>query len=254
MAGKSTYLRQVALICILAQIGSFVPAQQANLGIVDKIFTRIGSGDNLAGGESTFMVEMRETAHILNQFTQRSLIILDEVGRGTSTYDGISIAKAVVEYLNLPRIQKGAGPKVLFATHYFELTNLAQTSEGITNFNIEVKEWQGEVIFLHKIIPGAADRSYGIHVAKLAGLPDLVIKKASKTLIELETKSSLSGNKIENNSPQLNLNYIPMQANTNTSFLADIMLELKSIDLENITPIEAFKYLLELKNRLTKEE
>ena len=254
MAGKSTYLRQVALICILAQIGSFVPAQQANLGIVDKIFTRIGSGDNLAGGESTFMVEMRETAHILNQFTQRSLIILDEVGRGTSTYDGISIAKAVVEYLNLPRIQKGAGPKVLFATHYFELTNLAQTSEGITNFNIEVKEWQGEVIFLHKIIPGAADRSYGIHVAKLAGLPELVIKKASKTLIELETKSPLSENKIRNNTPQLDLNYTPMEANANTSFLTDIMLELKKIDLENITPIEAFKYLLDIKNRLTKEE
>lgn len=254
MAGKSTYLRQVALICILAQIGSFVPAQQANLSIVDKIFTRIGSGDNLAGGESTFMVEMRETAHILNQFTQRSLIILDEVGRGTSTYDGISIAKAVVEYLNLPRIKNGAGPKVLFATHYFELTNMAQTQEGITNFNIEVKEWQGEVIFLHKIIPGAADRSYGIHVAKLAGLPDLVIKKASKTLAELETKLPLSENNIGNNSPQLSLNYKPIQVKENTSFLSDIMLELKSIDLENITPIEAFKYLLELKNRLTKEE
>ena len=252
MAGKSTYLRQVALICILAQIGSFVPAQQANLSIVDKIFTRIGSGDNLAGGESTFMVEMRETAHILNQFTQKSLIILDEVGRGTSTYDGISIAKAVVEYLNLPRIKNGAGPKVLFATHYFELTNMAQTNEGITNFNIEVKEWQGEVIFLHKIIPGAADRSYGIHVAKLAGLPDLVIKKASKTLAELETKLPLSEKNIGNNSPQLSLNYKPMQVKENTSFLPDIMLELKSMDLENITPIEAFKYLLELKNRLTK--
>ena len=188
MAGKSTYLRQVALIVILAQAGSFVPCASARVGIVDRIFTRIGAGDNLTGGESTFMVEMHETANILNQHTAKSLLILDEVGRGTSTYDGISIAWAAVEFLARSRQAAGPGPKVLFATHYFELTDLEGKISGIKNYNVSVKEWRGNVVFLHKIIPGAADRSYGIHVAKLAGLPEAVISKAYKILAALEQK------------------------------------------------------------------
>ncbi len=188
MAGKSTYLRQVALIVILAQSGSYVPCSSARLGIVDRIFTRIGAGDNLTGGESTFMVEMHETANILNQHTKRSLIILDEVGRGTSTYDGISIAWSAVEYLSKARDNEGIGPKVLFATHYFELTELEGKLSGVKNYNVSVKEWEGEVVFLHKIVSGGADRSYGIHVAKLAGLPSEVIDRAYGILSSLERK------------------------------------------------------------------
>jgi DNA mismatch repair protein MutS len=180
MAGKSTYLRQTALIGILAQIGSFVPAKSARVGLLDRIFTRIGSGDRLAQGESTFMVEMRETARILANATERSLIILDEVGRGTSTYDGISIAWSIVDYLSKVR------SKVLFATHYFELTELESQMEGVRNFNVLAKEHKDTVIFLHKIAAGSADRSYGIHVAQLAGLPASVVDKAKKILDKLE--------------------------------------------------------------------
>ena len=166
MAGKSTYIRQVALLSVMAQIGSFVPAREATIGVADRIFARIGASDELARGQSTFMVEMIETARIVNMATARSLVILDEIGRGTSTYDGISLAWSVVEWLH-DRI----GCRTLFATHYHELTDLEKSLTGVRNLNVAVREWQDEVVFLHKIVAGAADKSYGIHVARLAGLP-----------------------------------------------------------------------------------
>ena len=180
MSGKSTYLRQTAIIIIMAQIGSFVPAKYAEIGIVDSVFTRIGASDRLTAGESTFMVEMKEVANILNNATSKSYILLDEVGRGTSTFDGISIAWATIEYL------KPLGAKVLFATHYFELTELSNIHPEIMNLNVSVKEWKGDVLFLHKIISGSADRSYGIHVGKLAGLPNIVIRRANELLAFFE--------------------------------------------------------------------
>ena len=168
----------------MAQMGSFVPAKEAKIGLVDRIFTRVGASDNLAGGQSTFMVEMTETAHILHCATSRSLILLDEIGRGTSTYDGLSIAWAIAEYIQDPQ---RLGARTLFATHYHEMTQLESLREGITNYCVAVQERDGEVLFLRKIIPGGADRSYGIHVAQLAGLPDLVIHRAKAVLAQLES-------------------------------------------------------------------
>ncbi len=185
MAGKSTYIRQVALLVILAQIGSFLPAESAQVGIVDKIFTRIGAWDDIAKGQSTFMVEMNETADILNNITERSLVILDEIGRGTSTYDGLSLAQAVSEYLAQRKV------KTLFATHFHELNALTQDFAGVKNYNIAVKEWNDEVIFLHKIVPGGTDDSYGIYVAKLAGVPGEVVARAKKILTRLEVYGNL---------------------------------------------------------------
>src|SRR5262244_406792 len=182
MAGKSTYMRQVALIVILAQMGSFVPATEARIGIVDRVFTRIGAADSLARGESTFMVEMKETAAILHHATERSLILLDEVGRGTSTFDGISIAWSVAESLH----DTAHRPRTLFATHYHELTDLALTNERIKNYNFVVKEWRGDIIFLRNLVEGAASHSYGIHVGRLAGLPAPVIQRAKEILARLE--------------------------------------------------------------------
>ncbi len=173
MAGKSTFLRQNALIVVLAQMGSYVPARSAVIGAVDRLFSRVGAADDLARGRSTFMVEMVETAAILNQASARSLVILDEIGRGTATFDGLSIAWSTVEYLH-----DVAGARVLFATHYHELTVLARRLEGVSNVTIDVREWHDEIVFLHKVKPGAADRSYGIQVAKLAGLPDRVVGRA----------------------------------------------------------------------------
>jgi DNA mismatch repair protein MutS len=183
MAGKSTYLRQVALVSLMAQIGSFVPAEKAELGIVDRIFSRVGAQDYLLKGQSTFMVEMNETANILNNATRKSLIVLDEIGRGTSTFDGISIAWSIVEYLHGPR---NIGAKTLFATHYHELTDLATLLPGVNNFNIQVKEWNDQIIFLRKIARGGADKSYGIQVARLAGLPEKVLQRAKEVLSNLE--------------------------------------------------------------------
>ncbi len=241
MSGKSTYLRQVALITIMAQIGSFVPAEYAKIGVVDKIFTRIGAADNLAGGESTFMVEMRETANIIYNATHKSLLILDEIGRGTSTFDGISIAWSTVEYLNKMKNEKNIGPKVLFATHYFELTELEEKLKGVKNYNVSVKEFQGEVIFTHKIIPGSSDRSYGIHVAKLAGLPKSIIEKAENILSELEKKS-----KIET---KINT---PYQLDFSNIIQNPIKEELSKIDINKLTPLDALKILYELKERYGK--
>ncbi len=187
MRGKSTFLRQVAHIVLMAQIGSFVPADSARIGLVDRIFTRIGASDEIARGQSTFMVEMVETANILHHATNRSLLILDEIGRGTSTYDGLAIAWAVVEYIhNHP----GLRAKTLFATHYHELTDLAERLPHVVNFNVAVAEQGDTVVFLHKIVPGAADRSYGVHVAQLAGLPRPVVARAQEILGELEASGA----------------------------------------------------------------
>ena len=181
MAGKSTFLRQNALIAVMAQMGSYVPARSAHIGVIDRVFSRVGASDDLARGRSTFMVEMVETAAILNQATERSLVILDEIGRGTATFDGLSIAWATVEYLH--SVTKA---RALFATHYHELTALARRLDGITNVTMDVAEWQDSIVFLHKVKSGAADRSYGIQVAKLAGLPHAVVGRAREVLTRLE--------------------------------------------------------------------
>jgi DNA mismatch repair protein MutS len=236
MAGKSTYMRQVALIVILAQMGSFVPAAEARIGVVDRIFTRIGAADSLARGESTFMVEMKETAAILRYATARSLILLDEVGRGTSTFDGVSIAWAVAEYLHdLPE-----HPRTLFATHYHELTELAQSRERIKNYNFAVKEWQGDIIFLRNLVRGAASRSYGIHVARLAGLPETVIARSKEILATLEN------NQGDGDGPRgvaSNNDAEPVQMALFGSVERKLHEELKRLDLSQMTPIEALNLL-----------
>ncbi|MDI6728653.1 MAG: DNA mismatch repair protein MutS [Thermodesulfovibrionales bacterium] len=231
MAGKSTYMRQTALIVLMAQIGAFVPAERARIGIVDRIFTRIGASDYITRGQSTFMVEMIETANILNNATQRSLILLDEVGRGTSTFDGISIAWAVADYL-----VNNVKARTMFATHYNELTDLALTMDGVKNYNVVVKEWGDEVIFLRKIEKGPADKSYGIQVARLAGLPDNVIEGAKTILEKLERKESNT--------------LIPRAAQMDLFFAGDpITRELLGLDIENLTPQKALKKLAELRKK-----
>ncbi len=240
MAGKSTYLRQVALIVLMAQMGSFVPAEKAEIGIVDRIFTRIGASDDLSRGESTFLVEMNETARILNNATSKSLIIMDEVGRGTSTYDGLSIAWAVLEY-----IYTNIKAKTLFATHYHELTVLGR-KKAIKNYNFLVKEWGDKVIFLRKLAPGAADRSYGIQVAQLAGLPKKIISRAKEILLSLE-KDSDKKISLKMDAPQLSLFTIQLQDSNEYKKIID---ELKQIDINQITPIEALNILNKLKSML----
>ncbi|MGZ5503917.1 MAG: MutS-related protein, partial [Chthoniobacterales bacterium] len=187
MAGKSTYIRQVALIVLMAQIGSFVPAASAEIGVVDRIFTRVGATDDLSRGQSTFMVEMNETANIVNNATARSLVILDEIGRGTSTFDGLSIAWSVAEFLH-----DQVKARTLFATHYHELTKLAEQRAGVCNYNVAVREWNEQIIFLRKIVPGGADRSYGIQVARLAGLPKEILDRAKNILAHLEKPNGAS--------------------------------------------------------------
>ncbi len=238
MAGKSTYMRQVALIVLMAQMGSFVPAASARIGIVDKLFTRIGASDDLASGQSTFMVEMNEVADILKNATPRSLLILDEIGRGTSTFDGMAIAKAVLEYAV---DQKKLGAKTLFATHYHELTSMEQEIPEIRNFNISVKKRQGEMIFLRKIVPGAADDSYGVEVAKLAGLPDKLIARARAVLKELESGAPKAPAVQKQASDQVSL--MDLQAD-------EIREKLSAINVETLTPIEAMNVLYQLKQLL----
>ncbi|MFZ5858381.1 MAG: DNA mismatch repair protein MutS [Chloroflexota bacterium] len=236
MSGKSTYLRQAALIVLMAQMGSFVPAASAKIGLVNRIFTRIGAQDEIHAGQSTFMVEMIEAANILHHATVRSLLILDEIGRGTSTYDGVSIAWAVIEYIhNHPQLRA----KTLFATHYHELTQLADLLPGVRNYNVAVSEADGKVVFLHKIVAGGADRSYGIHVAQLAGLPKPVIARASEIMAELE-KTSGRAVKIDPHAAQ-QIALFP-----ETSPLLD---ELKAIDMNAISPIEALNKLFELQKK-----
>jgi DNA mismatch repair protein MutS len=241
MSGKSTYLRQVALIVLMAQIGSYIPVSSANLGVVDRIFTRIGAGEDLAAGKSTFMVEMTETANILNNATSRSLIILDEIGRGTSTYDGLSIARSVVEYIhNNPRL----GSKTLFATHYHELVDLASVLPRVRNFNVAVAEQGGEVIFLRKIIPGGVDKSYGIHVAKIAGLPKSVVNRAQEVLSNLEgsdiKRSRKTNRKLESNKALLEAQ-IPLFGQ-----IPKAIVELQQLDINSLSPLEALNKLYEL--------
>lgn len=239
MAGKSTYLKQSALIVIMAQIGSYVPADKAVIGLVDRIFTRIGAREDLSSGKSTFMVEMVETAAILNGATPRSLLILDEVGRGTSTYDGMAIAQAVVEFIhNSPAL----GAKTLFATHYHELTAMAESLPHVRNFNVAIAENNGEVVFLHKIVHGGAAKSYGIHVARIAGLPKQVIERARNILSELEggnTGTTKNPTTMPQPAPQL-------------SFFAShnkVVNELKNLAVDAISPLEALTKLYELKKK-----
>ncbi|MCK8825028.1 DNA mismatch repair protein MutS [Fuchsiella alkaliacetigena] len=268
MSGKSTYMRQVALITLLAQIGSFVPATKAHIGIVDRIFTRVGAADDLTTGQSTFMVEMNEVANILNNATQQSLIILDEVGRGTSTYDGLSIAWAVTEYIsNLNKI----GAKSLFATHYHELTELEEQLSGVKNYNVAVKEQNGEIAFLHKIVPGRANESYGIEVAKRAGIPNQVIDRASEVLAKLEAETKdyqqqieqkaeteieqlnedaeLDLNKKEKIEETNNLTQLPLFNSANIEFIQ----ELSGLDIMSMTPLEAMNTLHEFQQKAKKE-
>jgi DNA mismatch repair protein MutS len=249
MGGKSTYLRQTALIPLMAQIGSFVPARQAKLPIVDRIFARVGASDNIARGQSTFMVEMQETANILHTATSRSLVVLDEIGRGTSTFDGLSIAWAVAEYL---ATNARARPKTLFATHYHELTDLADGLPGVVNAHVSAREWKDQIIFLRKIVSGRSDRSYGIQVARLAGLPASVLTRAQEILAGLERDEASRGGRPTlstaaggPSTAQLGLFATPIQsADTRSS---EVLARLEAIDVDNITPRQALELLAELK-------
>ena len=243
MAGKSTYMRQVALITLMAQIGCFVPATQAKIGVVDKIFTRIGASDDLSMGQSTFMVEMMEVATILKEATQNSLVILDEIGRGTSTYDGLSIAWAVAEFI---ADKEKCGAKTLFATHYHELIELADKQEGIKNYSIAVKEKGEDIIFLRKIVEGGTDESYGIHVAKLAGVPKNVTKRANEILRSLERKSMLTGK----TAGKENKKVVEGQVDMFNFKLAEVAHEIDKINLNELTPIDALNTLVKIKEKM----
>jgi DNA mismatch repair protein MutS len=241
MAGKSTYLKQAALIVLMAQMGSYVPADRAVIGLVDRIFTRIGAREDLSSGKSTFMVEMVETANILNNATPRSLLILDEIGRGTSTYDGMAIAQAVVEFIHN---SAGLGAKTLFATHYHELVAMAEYMPRVRNFNVAVSEDRGEVVFLHKIIPGGVDKSYGIHVARLAGLPRQVIKRADEVLSGLENH--------RDDSPGSTLSKSSKSAAPQLSFFdnkPEVVQELEKLQIDTLSPLEALNRLYELQRK-----
>ena len=246
MAGKSTYLRQVALIVLMAQIGSYVPAEAATIGLVERIFTRIGAQDDLATGQSTFMVEMVETANILHHATPRSLVILDEIGRGTSTYDGLAIARAVVEYLHN---NKRCGARTLFATHYHELVEVAQMLPRIRCLNVAVTEEGGKVVFLRKIVPGGADKSYGIHVAQLAGIPRPVIHRAEEILVELERKGDA---KTRRKAMKDMLMPTTMQMTLFAAESHPLVEEIKNLDIDELTPIEAISKLYELQQKAKK--
>jgi DNA mismatch repair protein MutS len=248
MGGKSTYLRQTALLCVMAQAGSFVPAREAKVPLVDRIFARVGASDNIARGHSTFMVEMQETANILHTATSRSLVVLDEIGRGTATFDGLSIAWAVAEYLAThPRVR----PKTLFATHYHELTDLADATPGVVNFHVAAREWKDDIIFLRKIVPGRSDRSYGIQVARLAGLPASVIQRAREILGALERdeltrggRPSVSGTPSD---PQRQLGLFQSGGDDIGNRLRE---RLAAVDVDHMTPIEALTLIAELKKEL----
>ena len=248
MSGKSAILRQTALIVLLAQIGSFVPAKSARIGLVDKIFTRVGASDNISMGESTFMVEMNETASILNNISDRSLVLLDEIGRGTSTYDGISIAWAISEYLH----EHPAKPKTLFATHYHELNEMTETFGRIKNFNVSVKELKDKVLFLRKLVEGGSAHSFGIHVAKMAGMPQQVIHRANKILLKLEKSHSSEEltDKVKTLKDDMQLSFF----NLDDPLLENIKEEILHIDIDTLTPVEALMKLNEIKRMLAKEK
>lgn len=267
MAGKSTYMRQTALIVLMAQLGSFVPAASADISIVDRIFTRVGASDDLASGQSTFMVEMTEVANILHNASKKSLIILDEIGRGTSTFDGLSIAWAVVEHIVN---KKNIGAKTLFATHYHELTELEGKLEGVQNYCIAVKEDGEDIVFLRKIVKGGADKSYGIQVAKLAGVPDNVLERAHEIARELENGSInpmiLSDPSAADAAYNGSANTLSVHAGSApvkeemeqlsifdavTSFrYEDILFELRDIDLSHVTPMDAMNLVYKWQNKL----
>jgi DNA mismatch repair protein MutS len=245
MGGKSTYLRQAALLCLLAQAGSFVPARSAKLPVVDRLFARVGASDDIARGRSTFMVEMQETANILHSATSRSLVILDEIGRGTATFDGLSLAWAVAECLaTSPR----ARPKTIFATHYHELTDLADALTGVTNLHVVVREYRDDIVFLRKVVPGRSDRSYGIQVARLAGLPPTVVARARAILDSLERDELSRGGRPSFSDragkPQHQLGLFE------TATEPPIVRRLREVDVDRLTPIEALTLLAELKREV----
>jgi DNA mismatch repair protein MutS len=249
MSGKSALLRQTALITLMSHMGSFVPASAANIPLTDKIFTRVGASDNLSGGESTFMVEMNETASIVNNLTARSLVLLDEIGRGTSTYDGISIAWSIVEFLH----SSPHAPKTLFATHYHELNELENTLPRVKNYHVTNKEVGNKIIFLRKLAPGGSTHSFGIHVARMAGMPPKLIERANDILQQLETKhvtDSSSTNLTENvknlTAPKLQLSIFDAHSET----FDEIRTMLDNIDINRLTPVEALMKLNEIKNKL----
>ncbi len=247
MAGKSAILRQTAIICLMAQIGSFVPAKHAEIGFLDKIFTRVGATDNISAGESTFMVEMNESANILNNISERSLILLDEIGRGTSTYDGVSIAWAIAEYLH----QHPTQPKTLFATHYHELNEMTVTFERIKNFHVSIQENKGNIIFMRKLLPGGSEHSFGIHVAKLAGMPSKVVNRANEVLKTLEKSRSQSGSKGKTKAltdQNMQLSFFQLD----DPVLENIREELTKIDVNTLTPIEALMKLNSIKKMIGK--
>ena len=249
MSGKSALLRQTALIVLMSQIGCFVPAEQANIGVVDKIFTRVGASDNISMGESTFMVEMNEAASIINNLSPRSLVLFDELGRGTSTYDGISIAWAIVEHIHEhPR----ARAKTLFATHYHELNEMEKSFKRVRNFNVSVKEVDNKIIFLRKLSKGGSEHSFGIHVAKLAGLPQSVVSRANEILQQLETDNRKSGiskpvKEIAEHREGFQLSFFQLD----DPVLSQIRDEIKNMDVNNLTPIEALNKLNEIKRIIT---
>jgi DNA mismatch repair protein MutS len=248
MSGKSAILRQTALIVLLAQMGSYVPAQNAKIGIVDKIFTRVGASDNISMGESTFMVEMNETASILNNLSERSLVLLDEIGRGTSTYDGISIAWAISEFLH----EHPSKAKTLFATHYHELNEMTNTFERIKNFNVSVKELKDTIIFLRKLVSGGSNHSFGIHVAKLAGMPNMVIHRANKILAKLEKNNKnteVKGVLKQSQHEEMQLSFFQLD----DPLLENIKEEILATNIDALTPIEALMKLNEIKRMLIKK-
>ena len=251
MAGKSALLRQTALIVLMAQMGSFVPAESASIGVVDKIFTRVGASDNISAGESTFMVEMNEAASILNNLSERSLVLFDELGRGTSTYDGISIAWAIVEYIHEQR----GHAKTLFATHYHELNEMEESFQRIRNYNVSVREANGKVIFMRKLVRGGSEHSFGIHVAKLAGMPSSIIQRANQILKDLEhgarnqeqgvkSQDTIGSGKASVSAPSgMQLSFFQLD----DPVLEQIRDEVKNLDINNLTPLEALNKLSDIK-------
>ena len=251
MAGKSALLRQTALIVLMAQMGCFVPAEAARIGLVDKIFTRVGASDNISLGESTFMVEMTEASNILNNISSRSLVLFDELGRGTSTYDGISIAWAIVEYLH--ENAKGH-PRTLFATHYHELNEMEKNFTRIKNYNVSVKEVDGKVIFLRKLVRGGSEHSFGIHVAQIAGMPKSIVKRANEILKQLETDNASVGkvgkaevSRIAEKREGVQLSFFKL----NDPVLEQIRDEILGLDVNNLTPVEALNKLNDIRRILT---